>query len=147
MLKKSKEFSERIHYKTLVKRKRTVDGFEYVGLPTSSDVSLKINSKDLVVANISADLLIKQNSPSVRKLEGLSCTVEGAPFPAIEPCPKAEELTSRLLTASRTGNLESMQDLLACGADPAIKDEKGCSPLLNLAYGECGKEGQSQWGY
>lgn len=145
--KKSSEFSERIHYKTLVKRKRTIDGFEYVGLPDSSDVSLKINSKDLNVSNIKADLLIKQNTPGARKFESLSCSVEGVPFPVIEPCPKAEELNSKLFSSSRAGNLESVQDLLACGADPAIKDEKGCSPLLNLAYGECGKEGQTQWGY
>lgn len=145
--KKSKEFAERIHYKTLVKRKRTVEGFEYVGLPTSSDVSLKINSKDLIVSNIKADLLIKQNTPSARQFEGLSCTVEGEPFPAIEPCPKVEELNSKLLSASRAGNLESMQDLLTCGADPSVKDEKGCSPLLNLAFQGCGEKGQTQWGH
>lgn len=145
--RKSKEFAERIHYRTLVKRKRTVEGFEYVGLPTSSDISLKIISKDLIVSNIKADLLIKQNTPSVRQFEGLSCTVEGEPFPAIVPCPRAEELNSKLLSASRAGNLESMQNLLACGADPSVKDEKGCSSLLNLAFQGCGEKRQTQWGY
>lgn len=147
VVKRSPEFANRIFYRTLVKRKRTAEGFEYVGMPDRSDVSLRINSKDLITSNIKAELLIKQNTPGARKFEGLTCSIEGSPFPAIEPCPKAEELNSKLLSASRSGSLENVQDLLACGADPSVKDEKGCSPLLNLAYGECGKEGQTQWGY
>lgn len=147
VVKRSPEFAKRIFYKTLVKRKRTAEGFEYVGMPDKSEVSLKINSKDLIVSNIKADLFIKQNSPGARKFEGLSCSVEGVPYPAIEPCPKNEELKLKLFNASRSGNLNSIQELLACGADPSVKDSKGCSALLNLAYGECGKEQQTQWGY
>jgi hypothetical protein len=144
--KKSSEFAQRVHFKTLVKRVRVVGGFEYVGLPDKSEVSLKITSQSLPVENVKTDLLLNRGRVSARKFEGLTCSIQGQPFGHYSECPKEEEVSDLLSRASRVGNLDEIQDLIACGADPSVKDLEGCSSLLNLAYGKCGSPAD-QWGY
>lgn len=145
--KSSENFGDRINYETWIKRKRTSDGFEYIGLLDKTEVSLKINSKTLITNDVKTDLNLNQNRMSEKKFKDLVCSVTGVPFPPYADCPKAEELNSLLLKASRGYNLETIQNLLACGADPSVKDEKGCSPLLNLATIDCGKGTPYEWGY
>lgn len=143
--KKSPVFQDRIYFKTLMKRKRILEGFEYVGLLEKSDASLKISSKTLNVKDLKATLNLNLNRPGERIIKNLKCSIEGTPFPPFEECPKSEELNSSLLKATRNYNLDKVQDLLACGANPVIKDEFGCSPLLNLSNSGCGKSHPLQW--
>lgn len=143
--KKARDFQDRINFKTLIKRKRILEGFEYVGLIEKSDASLKIFSTTLNVKNIKATLYLNFNRPGERTFENLKCSIEGTPFPPFDECPQIGELNTALLKATRNYDLDKVQNLLACGANPIVKDESGCSPLLNLSNSGCGKSHPMQW--